>query len=357
LSCYHSQNIWVLDGSSHMDPSNGFSANYLPVSVAGLSRAFDTPEVLDVQEGLLNRNWQSATIHVGMRFNLSGNINGVIYLVTPAQFTAIDLDELSGEVGNLRQAIPFVSFTVLFNATTANGVAPGPTDQFYAYMLNDTYRVTGPNRNLLIPQSYIDKCLSGAANIDTQFKTGTQFTDMWMSTTMNWNVAYWVNDRVLPRKPSAYTPLVTSVDSALFRALGSSIYSIQLDAVPNSTVDAFIQTTNFNINYLQAAVVNITLGNNNAAIIAQLISSLNASNTRIQILEDKMVVVKEEATFLLTVVIAFLVVFGVVMIAVLIYLWTTKNKFSEWVDEQMAKTPLKDTMLRPTASYGTYEQQ
>jgi len=45
------------------------------------------------------------------------------------------------------------------------------------------------------------------------------------------------------------------------------------------------------------------------------------------------------------------------MIGVLIYLWTTKNKFSQWVDEQMANTPLKDSVLRPTASYGTYEQQ
>lgn len=59
-----------------------------------------------------------------------------------------------------------------------------------------------------ICQSYIDLCLEGC------LKYGEDFATEFLDTTFGWN-QYWINDRLLPRRPWIYQPIYMKIDTLL----------------------------------------------------------------------------------------------------------------------------------------------
>lgn len=59
-----------------------------------------------------------------------------------------------------------------------------------------------------ICQSYIDLCLEGC------LKYGEDFAIEFLDTTFGWN-QYWINDRLLPRRPWIHQPLYMKIDTLL----------------------------------------------------------------------------------------------------------------------------------------------
>jgi len=107
---------------------------------------------------------------------------------------------------------------------------------------------------------------------------------------------------------------VNQIDTALFKVLGNSLSSVTLDFVKDPYM----------------TVVSNTLQNtaSNVATLQALISLYNSSlDRRVSSLESQIIVVKEEAKFLMIIVISFLVVLAVVIIGICVYLYK-KCEFS-----------------------------
>lgn len=71
-----------------------------------------------------------------------------------------------------------------------------------------------------ICQSYIDLCLEGC------LKYGEDFAKEFLDTTFGWN-EYWINDRLLPRRPWIHQPLYMKIDTILNFSEKSKNYFIE----------------------------------------------------------------------------------------------------------------------------------
>jgi len=320
-----SQNIWVFGYGSMMGQNHQPSNTFLPVRVSGVTRAFDTPGYLEVESGsgYLNLLWQAASIHTGLHWNASGSTNGLLFNVTSNELATLDAAELGAE-GNSRQNLSTSQITVLFS----QGNVIGANDQIYTYMLADNLRVPGPNASLKIIQSYVDEIIHSCIDVDTLYNTSTAFRDEFVANTFGWDTTNWVNDRLFPRNPSLFQPLVNQIDTALFKVLGNSLSSVTLDFVKDPYM----------------TVVSNTLQNtaSNVATLQALVSLYNSSlDRRVSSLESQIIVVKEEAKFLMIIVISFLVVLAVVIIGICVYLYKNANSVQEWVQENIPLTVVK----------------
>lgn len=83
-----------------------------------------------------------------------------------------------------------------------------------------------PTPTFPIVQSYVDICINGCLELEALYRTvkGT-FTQDFIRTTTGWN-AYWVNDRIYPRRPFIYAPHASAIDKAL--KAGNVLQYVQL---------------------------------------------------------------------------------------------------------------------------------
>jgi hypothetical protein len=67
---------------------------------------------------------------------------------------------------------------------------------------------------MVAPQPDVDICINGCMEIETQYPSARGFVQEFIRTAAGWN-AYWVNDRIYPRRPFIYVPHASQIDQAL----------------------------------------------------------------------------------------------------------------------------------------------
>jgi hypothetical protein len=95
----------------------------------------------------------------------------------------------------------------------------GSGEKVYIFVSNkESISETGePTSKFPMVQSYVDLCINGCLELESLYRTANGFTQEFIRTTTGWN-AYWVNDRIYPRRPFIYAPKAGGIDKALKEA-------------------------------------------------------------------------------------------------------------------------------------------
>lgn len=124
-------------------------------------------------------------------------INGVIYPILDSDMAQVD----EREEGYRRVALPWEFVTPL------SWAAP-PAHTKTRLWIYVPERPEPPSADFPILQTYIDVCLDGC------LEHGEDFAETFLKTTFGWN-RYWLNDRVLARRPWIHCPNYAVIDRLL----------------------------------------------------------------------------------------------------------------------------------------------
>lgn len=141
-------------------------------------------------------------------------LNGVIYYVTKDELAATDKRE---DAGYKRVAVPAKDLVML------DGSGGVPNANIWIY-LNEfgkgKYAADyAPSASYPIVQSYVDICVNGAMEIESNFPSAAGFAKDLIQSTVLWS-KYWVNDRPMPRRPFIYRANSGSIDKLLNQYVG-----------------------------------------------------------------------------------------------------------------------------------------
>jgi hypothetical protein len=134
-------------------------------------------------------------------------INGVIYRVADFERTK------ERETGYTATRLEASQIAML------DGGGPleaGKDSDVYIFLSNQDSisKTKEPTPQFPLVQSYVDICVNGSLEIEALYRTAKGFTQEFIQTTTGWN-AYWVNDRIYPRRPFIYAPNSGAIDKAL----------------------------------------------------------------------------------------------------------------------------------------------
>lgn len=141
--------------------------------------------------------------------NHDTTVNGVIYEVSPEELKETD----EREQGYERVKIKWEDITDY----------SGTIDQqsnIWIYMDRFSNRAaleeSFPSADFPIVQSYVDICINGCLEIESLFPGAREehFAKEFIRTTHYWS-AFWVNDRIYPRRPFIYRPNAYTIDQLL----------------------------------------------------------------------------------------------------------------------------------------------
>ena len=147
--------------------------------------------------------------------------NGVLIEITSE--CLIKLDER--ETGYIRKQIPIDNIECLggIGASTVrkNRFFNLPANSTVYYYSIDSDYIEPPCDNAPILQSYIDVCLTGCLEIDHRLGNDNyEYSSEFLKTTYGWNnLAYWINDRIFPRRPFEHVPFARIIDTLLSQYL------------------------------------------------------------------------------------------------------------------------------------------
>jgi len=331
--------------------------------VLGLSRAFNTPGMFSTEAGggSLNRPFRLSTIYIGAYPNSTDSINGLLFQLTDEEFNLLDQRELLVPYSE-RLNISVANVAFLYSQSSPMS----PNDNVYYYHLNDSTRVSGPGASLLIVQSNVDELLAACLAVDLQYNSSTSFQDEFINTTYGWNVNYWVNDRVLPRRPFKYTPLISQIDAALTRAFNQSL---QLDLIPIDNPINLTQFTLTNVSDMNQSIITLQTSvsvlsqdsNNHRTNIAVLQSSYGNLSMQLKQLQNtipglqakvanmssQISSLQSETAVLLILAIVALCWSGLLMLGIAYYVYTRKkDTYTDLSSKETESIPL-------TRNYGT----
>lgn len=162
--------------------------------------------------------------YLGAVVQAGATCNGVIFSVTQQELVAYD----QRETGYLREKIDPSNITML----DGTGAAPQGDIWFYA---NTQQRPASPE--FPIVQSYVDVCLNGCLEIEATYPLATRiefegkqitYSEMFIRTSTDWS-EWWVNDRLLPRRPFVYVPNASTIDALIKKCLGVDPSKIELE--------------------------------------------------------------------------------------------------------------------------------
>ncbi|HAU0125574.1 TPA: gamma-glutamylcyclotransferase [Legionella pneumophila] len=85
-----------------------------------------------------------------------------------------------------------------------------------------------PSPEFPITQSYVDIFIRGCIKVEEKFNI-RDFAKECILTTDNWPVQHWVNDRIYPRRPSAYEPYARKIDELLKELLPNQFKNIRIE--------------------------------------------------------------------------------------------------------------------------------
>lgn len=124
-------------------------------------------------------------------------INGIVYAAGGADMGLVD----EREEGYARVAVPWEQV----EAISWNALPDPGRSRLWMYVPDQS---AGPTRDYPILQTYLDVCLTGCLEF------GEDFTEEFLETTFGWN-AFWINDRVLARRPWIHCPNYAAIDGLL----------------------------------------------------------------------------------------------------------------------------------------------
>jgi hypothetical protein len=147
----------------------------------------------------------SSCTYLGAVESAEATINGVIYLVGDFEKTK------ERETGYTATPLPADRIEMLDGA--------GSWDRgkdVYIFVSDDAYisKTKAPTPAFPMVQSYVDICVNGCLEIEALYRSTHGFVQEFIKTTTGWN-AYWVNDRLYPRRPFIYVPNAGAIDQAL----------------------------------------------------------------------------------------------------------------------------------------------
>lgn len=165
----------------------------IPVRVSGYVRGWN------VRGSLVDM-----TTYLGVTPNLAGRFNAALYRMPDRQeVLATDLRE-SG----------YCRVQVAPNQIEMLGLDAPPTGQVWLYRVRDGQAML-PDRAYPIVQSYVDVFLSGCMEVGEESGV-PDFAAECVQSTQDWP-QYWVNDRIMPRRPALHQPLAGRIDRLLER--------------------------------------------------------------------------------------------------------------------------------------------
>jgi hypothetical protein len=191
------------------------------------SRTRTNPEAVDARPARVTgyqRGWfHQFANNIGSTCTFLGAIeksgattNGVIYHVNDFEKTK------QRETGYTASRVPANQIEMLDGAG-----AWDPDKAVYLFVSNppDISKSGEPTAAIPMVQSYVDICVNGCLEIEAQYPTAAGFAQEFIRTATGWN-AYWVNDRIYPRRPFIYVPRASQIDRALHQ--GGVLRYVQL---------------------------------------------------------------------------------------------------------------------------------
>ncbi|HMF92718.1 MAG TPA: gamma-glutamylcyclotransferase family protein [Vicinamibacterales bacterium] len=164
-------------------------------------------------------NVGSTCTYLGAEKVAGKTINGVVYPVNDIEATK------QRETGYT--AVPLTTDDIKM----LDGCPPltiGADVQVYIFVSNPASisKTKEPTPTFPMVQSYVDICINGCLELEALYReVNGSFTKEFISTTTGWN-AYWVNDRIYPRRPFIYAPNASAIDRAL--KAGNVLQYVQL---------------------------------------------------------------------------------------------------------------------------------
>lgn len=166
-----------------------------PIRVSGYERAW-----------ILNGPPFSPTTYLGAVPNPAGRFNAVIYSVpSPQEINATDVRE-----GRYCRAPVAPRQVEMFNRSDPL------MGQIWIYTV-PPHRVDEPDRGYPIVQSYVDIFLGGCFDVGEAHGIAG-FALECIRTTKGWS-KYWINDRIMPRRPFEHQPQARKIDAILEQAI------------------------------------------------------------------------------------------------------------------------------------------
>ena len=142
------------------------------------------------------------TTVLGAKCGKNACCNGVIFGVEDIAKTD------RREVGYNRKKLSPESIQMLDRASVPEG-------EIYVYV-SKKVNIQPATPQYPIIQSYVDICLNGCLEIESEYRLAKQneFARMFMENTTDWS-EHWVNDRIYPRRPHIYVPKAREIDNLL----------------------------------------------------------------------------------------------------------------------------------------------
>lgn len=136
-------------------------------------------------------------------------VNGIIYKISEEELKELD----DREKGYKRIIVPYESIEDYYSIIK-------PIDNVFIYSNdfkdNKIPNNTLPTKNFPIVQSYVDMCIQGCIEIESDYDNPSikNFTKEFIQSTKFWS-EWWVNDRIFPRRPFIYRPNAYKIDELL----------------------------------------------------------------------------------------------------------------------------------------------
>lgn len=150
------------------------------------------------------------------------HLNGVLYFVSKTELAATDARE---NAGYQRVAVPVADITMLDGGSVPAGNIWIYLNKFARGKYAEDYI---PSAVYPLVQSYIDICVNGAMEIESNFPSAAGFTDDLINSTLFWS-NFWVNDRPMPRRPFIYRSNSGAIDAKLNSLVGSFFAQMRIE--------------------------------------------------------------------------------------------------------------------------------
>jgi hypothetical protein len=158
------------------------------------------------------------TTYLGVLPDRESNINAVIYQVEPPELIATDKREMS----YCRTGVAISDIKPL-----EAEFFPASDGQTWIYV-SLLQNVATPNSHYPIVQSYVDIFVSGCLEQEQRFGLAA-FSQQCLSTTTDWS-EHWINDRIYPRRPFAFQPKASLIDTLLSKQLPQYFSPIRIES-------------------------------------------------------------------------------------------------------------------------------
>lgn len=175
------------------------ASNALPAGIEGFKRGWFARTGV---EGL-------TTTFLGCIADPNSYCNGVVYEISEEELEQTDIRERGYE-------------RIRIDAANLNDLT-GMIDKsaniwIYVNVFKDNIIPSShfPSHNYPIVQSYVDMCIEGCLEMESEFAEAKQnhFAVGFINSTFFWS-KYWVNDRIYPRRPFIYRPNAYLIDKLL----------------------------------------------------------------------------------------------------------------------------------------------